>query len=352
VPSDNDCVTGAPRKQALSTLHFPRRAAWKACVQTIDCARMSRRGVVGRLVRESKHYPAIVLNGSGSPLDELTAGILIGRRRWPPQIMYADCVWGLGGFADRLIVRAALRLLDGPHVHYCVHSHAQRDLFPELWGVDPERVHVTPYYYTLSEEELSLPSEQDGTIFAGGDSHRDYGPLIEAARRIDAPVVLATGRLTGEERGGLPGNVHAPGRVPHAQYVDMMRRASVIVVALAARDDRSAGEQTYLNAMALGKPVIVVDTMGVREYVSDGETGLVVPPRDPAALVEALTWVLDPSNRAAVGAMTKRARNVAVGSYGPNQYVAGLLGALEEVLAGAGIRLEGVPERPVPAATR
>jgi hypothetical protein len=345
-PSDNESVTGASRKPALSTLHFPRRAAWNGCVQTIDRPGGSNLAIMRKLVRESKLYPALVLNGSGSPLSELSAGILIGRRRYPPQVMFADCVWGLGGVADRLVVRSALRLLDGPHVHYCVHSHAQRDRFPDLWGVAAERVHVTPYYYTLSEEELALPTERDGGVFAGGDSHRDYGPLIEAAGGIDAPVTLATGRISADERSRLPRNVNAPGRVPHKQYIDMMRRASIVVVALAAREDRSAGEQTYLNAMALGKPVIVVDTMGVREYVTDRETGLVVPPGDPAALAAALEWVLDPANATEVAAMTERARAVALGSYSPDQYVAGLLRVLGEVLARTGIRLE---RQPIPA---
>jgi glycosyltransferase involved in cell wall biosynthesis len=293
--------------------------------------------VVGDLLRAAKRYPALVLNGSGSPLNQLLAGILVSRRRRPPQVMFADCVWGLGGPVDRLLERSALRLLDRPNVHFCVHSHAQRNRFPELWGVDVDRVHVTRYYYTLAEEELALPTERDGSIFAGGDSHRDYSPLIEAARDIDAPVVLATGRLTDSERERLPRNVSAAGRVPHERFVDLMRRASVVVVALEARDDRSAGEQTYLNAMALGKPVIVVDTMGVREYVSDGETGLVVPPRDPAALAAALTWVLDPSNEEAVANMVERARTVALTRYGPDEYVAGLLRTLADVL---GVRQE------------
>jgi glycosyltransferase involved in cell wall biosynthesis len=325
-------VGSADGKQAISTLHFPRRAAWNERVDTIAPAGRSRLGSVRKLLRESKRYPALVLNGSGSPLNELLVGILVGRRRRPQRVMFADCVWGLGGAMDRFVVRSTLRLLDGPHVHYCVHSHAQRDIFPELWGVDVERVHVTRYYYTLSEEELALPPERDGSVFAGGDSHRDYAPLVGAAREIEAPFVLATGKLSDDERARLPANVSAPGRVPHDRFIELMTQASVVVVALESRDDRSAGEQTYLNAMALGKPVIVVDTMGVREYVSDGETGLVVPPRDPGALAAAIGWALDPANEIEVAAMIKRAREVALGSYGPDQYVDGLLRALEEVL--------------------
>ena len=41
---------------------------------------------------------------------------------------------------------------------------------------------------------------------------------------------------------------------------------------------------------------------GIRQVVRDGETGLLVPPRDPAALAQAIIWMLDhPTEAAAMG---------------------------------------------------
>lgn len=48
-----------------------------------------------------------------------------------------------------------------------------------------------------------------------------------------------------------------------------------------------------LEAMARGRPVVATPVGGTPEVVTDGETGLLVPPRDPEALAEALRRVLD-----------------------------------------------------------
>lgn len=59
---------------------------------------------------------------------------------------------------------------------------------------------------------------------------------------------------------------------------------------------------TVLEYMACGVPVVATDVGGNPELVVDGDTGWLVPPRDPAALAEALTQALeDPARAAAAG---------------------------------------------------
>jgi glycosyltransferase involved in cell wall biosynthesis len=55
---------------------------------------------------------------------------------------------------------------------------------------------------------------------------------------------------------------------------------------------------SVLEAMAHAKPVIATPVGGTAELVVDGETGLLVPPRDPAALAEALRTLVDDPERA------------------------------------------------------
>jgi glycosyltransferase involved in cell wall biosynthesis len=52
---------------------------------------------------------------------------------------------------------------------------------------------------------------------------------------------------------------------------------------------------SVLDAMAAGLPVVATRVGGVPEIVKDGETGLLVPPRDPEALAHALARMADDS---------------------------------------------------------
>jgi glycosyltransferase involved in cell wall biosynthesis len=60
---------------------------------------------------------------------------------------------------------------------------------------------------------------------------------------------------------------------------------------------------TILEGMAAGLPMIVTNVGGNAEAVADGETGLVVPPHDPAAFADAIVRVArDPALRDRYGA--------------------------------------------------
>ncbi|WP_019139661.1 glycosyltransferase family 4 protein [Noviherbaspirillum massiliense] len=62
---------------------------------------------------------------------------------------------------------------------------------------------------------------------------------------------------------------------------------------LLAPSRREALSLTLLEAAAFGLPIVAADVGGIGEAVADGETGLLVPPEDPAALAEAIGRLLD-----------------------------------------------------------
>lgn len=140
--------------------------------------------------------------------------------------------------------------------------------------------------------------------------HRD---LVAAASRVTAAfpdaVFLLAGRDAGtmEEcrarvlRDGLKENVRfLGGRTDVADWI----QASDLFVHPSHEEGFS---NAILEAMAGGKAVVACDVGGNAEAVSDGETGVLVPPRQPGALGDALTRLLaEPARREAMGDAGRR----------------------------------------------
>lgn len=65
---------------------------------------------------------------------------------------------------------------------------------------------------------------------------------------------------------------------------------------------REGTPRSLLEAAAMGKPLVATDVPGCRNVVQDGVNGVLVPPRDPAALADAIeSLVHDPAKRQLMG---------------------------------------------------
>jgi glycosyltransferase involved in cell wall biosynthesis len=86
-----------------------------------------------------------------------------------------------------------------------------------------------------------------------------------------------------------------------------------------------------LEAMALGVPVVATRVGGVAEAVRDGDTGLLVPPRDAASLARAIGSLISDRDRA--DAMGARARSEARARFTRKRMLEGLATVYRDVLA-------------------
>jgi glycosyltransferase involved in cell wall biosynthesis len=91
---------------------------------------------------------------------------------------------------------------------------------------------------------------------------------------------------------GLGDRVTFTGQVSDPWRRVVLHAAAVFV--LPSTDRSEAFGIAQVEAMACGKPVVGSDLpTGVREVNRHGVTGLLVPPRDPAVLAQALNTLLD-----------------------------------------------------------
>lgn len=99
---------------------------------------------------------------------------------------------------------------------------------------------------------------------------------------------------------GLSDRVELVGPRPQGEVIQEMRGASVLAMPCIVGDDgdRDGLPNVIQEALALGTPVISTDVTGIPEVVRDGETGIQVPQKQPAALADALERLLvDPELR-------------------------------------------------------
>ena len=73
--------------------------------------------------------------------------------------------------------------------------------------------------------------------------------------------------------------------------------AGMDVVVLASTGSESL-PTVIIEAGALGVPVVATTVGGVDEILKDGETGLLVPPKDPKLLADAIGQLLGPKGAA------------------------------------------------------
>jgi glycosyltransferase involved in cell wall biosynthesis len=135
-----------------------------------------------------------------------------------------------------------------------------------------------------------LPDEPFILYF--GDVTEDKGgwELAEAYRELrDPPPLVLVGRCYIDELKSRPG-VYAMGAWPHPLAIEALRR-SLFSVAPSLWPEPFG--LVALEAAAAGKPIVATDMGGLRDIVSDGETGLVVPAEDRGALAAAMQKLIE-----------------------------------------------------------
>lgn len=133
---------------------------------------------------------------------------------------------------------------------------------------------------------------------------KGFADLIDACamlapRRRFTCEILGTGPLEPDLRQqmtrlGLDDRVRLVGPRPTQEVLAFIRRAAVFVVpsVIASDGDRDGLPTTLLEAMAVGTPAVGTPVTGMPEALRHEETGLLVPPHEPALLAAAIERLL------------------------------------------------------------
>jgi glycosyltransferase involved in cell wall biosynthesis len=158
---------------------------------------------------------------------------------------------------------------------------------------------------------VALPERRRALFVGVLERYKDVDGLA-AAWRLAAPrlpdvtlQIVGTGARTHVVEQlvrDVPEQTEWTPAVPNDEMPDVLDAATVLVL-----PSRSEGlGRIVVEALCRGRPVVATRVGGITDLVRDGENGLLVPARDPAALAAALVGVL--SDRALADRLAAAAR--------------------------------------------
>jgi glycosyltransferase involved in cell wall biosynthesis len=185
-------------------------------------------------------------------------------------------LWGTDVELARRARPLARQVLRRARLVICA-SNALADAARELGA---REVRVIPSGVELPER-VGEPAEPPEILFVGRLSPEKG--ILELVRAAEGMTLTVAG--DGPLRHRVPG---ALGLVPHHELAPLYERAAVVAVP----SHREGFGVACAEAMAQARPVVASAVGGLLDLVVDGETGLLVPPRDVAALRGALERLL------------------------------------------------------------
>ena len=179
-----------------------------------------------------------------------------------------------------------------------VHCQSLKQHLVKL-GASAEQIHVIPYSVDHRFfSPLTDVRQEPGFVMSLGEVRgRDYASLLQAVDGLSMRLlVAASGSWYAREKNtdlctSVPKNSTIAGRLSRAELKRLYAQSQFIVLPL-YDVPYSAGATAVLEAMCMGRAVIVSRSRGILDYVIDGETGVLVNPGDVAAMRAAIQDLL------------------------------------------------------------
>lgn len=254
--------------------------------------------------------------------------ILLLRRLFgfrPPVVIW-EVPWSPGWKYRDIVSRLAI-----PRADFCVvFSSNQIKLLHDFYGKNI-RVALIPFCID-TDFYRPMPAPDRGELYVlscGLDAGRDFDILLGIADQISSAITIKAGRSFALDQSAHPNVTVLCEHLSYPAFRDLYAGASMVVITTKDTPNAS-GVTTLMEAMAMGKPVIVSDNPALRDYLPPPDAGVVIPVGDRAALQAAIADLLDHPTKAA--AMGQRAREFAVAKFHPRlhfQAMANLMRAVE-----------------------
>lgn len=269
--------------------------------------RFTRAATSGEFFRLSKHCDFVLINSVAPHVYTMMLANLL--RFWARKpVVVQDLVMRVPyGLKQRLLALGRRWILRG--VDLFIHYFKDLKAYQRYFGIDAARSAYTPFKSNLRDVVKVRPGDMaEDYVLTLGASMRDYENFISAMAGLDIPAVLpAFGYFRCELRSRMkqyttPAELPPNVRIQEDDGSDqslyaLMSKARIVVVSTYADSICASGLGTYMNAMWLGKAVVMCDGPGASDVLTD--QAVIVPPGDPQAMAAAIDelWRNDAKRR-------------------------------------------------------
>jgi glycosyltransferase involved in cell wall biosynthesis len=235
-------------------------------------------------------------------------------------------------------------LLNRPNSFLLLQNREDRDLLVAEVGVPPEKTTIIPGS-GVDVNEFQATAEVPGIPIVLLSSRmlwiKGISDFVEAAKLLRARGINARFVLAGDTDPGSPGaipreklqewqNAGPVEWLGHQQSMSRMLQQAAIVCL-----PSHGGEgvpKALIEAAASERAIVATDVPGCRDIVRPGTNGLLVPPKNPAALADAIAQLLnDAPLRAEMG---RRGREIAVNEFSEEKVIQQTLTLYRKLLSG------------------
>jgi glycosyltransferase involved in cell wall biosynthesis len=162
--------------------------------------------------------------------------------------------------------------------------------------------------------------------------------MVAVHRRVPRAILVIAGHDPGGYRNALEqlvGDLGLQGTVRFVGFQSDVPAFLATVDVFAFASDSEGFGQVVVEAMAAAKPVVAIRMAPLTEIVADGESGILVSPRDPESLAEAMVRLLE--DREEARRMGRRGRLRAEGLFSAETMSSRTAQLYRDILTGQGV---------------
>ena len=271
--------------------------------------------------------PDLICVSSDMELIGLVIARLISRKRFPIALMgfiYTTRESAVINALRRSYFRAVLSQTLG----VICFSKFEQQYYSELFGL-ANTTFISTLFGGVFNKPDDLEPGNSGYVLSAGRSGRDYKRLCEAVSQLPVQAHIICDSAFALQDAQHSANVTILRQCYGREYIKQLAGADIVVLPL-KNEKISSGQMVLLDAMALGKPVIITKTATSVEYGEHMKTLYFIEPDSVDELRSAINFLMDdPGLRSSIGSAAK-AHYEAHHSIRP--FVNGLVNVIEQIV--------------------